>query len=326
MTDTYQHIAVGVIKDSSGDRVLVSKRPDKVHQGGLWEFPGGKMEQHESVTEALSREVREELGIDVTCSQPLIQIKHTYPEKSVLLHVREVTDWHGEPRGREGQEISWVSVEHLQDLDFPVANIPIIKALSLPDIYGITPDLTEYGEEFFDLLHRNLASGLRLLQYRSRHINHRDTAVILKRMHADCEKFNCRILVNGPPQHEYMDYIAGVHLTSDQLLSLSERCLGKDFLVAASCHNIVELEHAARIGIDFVVLSPVNVTGTHPDATPMGWDRFTELVADATIPVFALGGMDRFDLQRAREAGAQGIAMLGKLWNPSVSSQAAQSR
>lgn len=122
-------VAVGVI--CQGDTILIAKRPAHLHCGDLWEFPGGKIENQETTFQALKRECFEELGIEVTASEPLTDITHHYPEKSVQLNVHRVTAFEGEAQGREGQAIRWVSLADLSAYDFPEANHAIISALSL---------------------------------------------------------------------------------------------------------------------------------------------------------------------------------------------------
>ena len=122
------HVAVGVIVDAA-QRILVAQRPAHLHQGGLWEFPGGKVETGESVQQALVREFAEELAVEVLGSRPLIEISHDYSDKSVLLDVWWVDDFRGEPHGREGQIWQWVTVERLRELAFPAANEAIISAV-----------------------------------------------------------------------------------------------------------------------------------------------------------------------------------------------------
>lgn len=122
------HVAVGVISDGA-DRILIARRADHLHQGGLWEFPGGKVEPSETVEEALHRELLEELAIEVTAQQPLLTIAHDYTDKSVLLDVWWVSEFLGEPQAREGQPLRWVSVALLHEFNFPAANQPIIAAV-----------------------------------------------------------------------------------------------------------------------------------------------------------------------------------------------------
>ncbi|WP_049723585.1 8-oxo-dGTP diphosphatase MutT [Gilvimarinus polysaccharolyticus] len=125
------HVAVGVLTDPSG-KILIAKRPQATHQGGLWEFPGGKVEQGESVQQTLTRELYEEL--DVHCSEFLsvIQVSHDYGDKQVLLDVYRVVTFTGKPIGKEGQPLCWVTVDELDHYDFPAANYPIISALQRP--------------------------------------------------------------------------------------------------------------------------------------------------------------------------------------------------
>jgi 8-oxo-dGTP diphosphatase len=106
----YIHVAAAVVVDGLG-RVLVSQRPGHVHQGGLWEFPGGKLEAGETAETGLKRELHEELGITVQAARPLIRVYHAYPDKPVLLDVWRVTRYSGEPAGLEGQPIDWVAVD-----------------------------------------------------------------------------------------------------------------------------------------------------------------------------------------------------------------------
>src|SRR5690606_7572608 len=98
------HVAVGVIVNADG-KILIAKRPQTAHQGGLWEFPGGKVDAGETIEQALVRELREELAITVKDSRPLIQIRHHYPDKSVLLDVHKITRFEGNPIGNEGQPV-----------------------------------------------------------------------------------------------------------------------------------------------------------------------------------------------------------------------------
>ncbi len=121
------HVAVGVI--ARGDEIFITLRPDDVHQGGKWEFPGGKVEEGETVLQALRRELAEEVGITVNHSEPVIVITHDYGDKQVKLDVHRVKDFTGEPHGKEGQASRWVNVKSLNANDFPEANVPIISAL-----------------------------------------------------------------------------------------------------------------------------------------------------------------------------------------------------
>jgi 8-oxo-dGTP diphosphatase len=122
------HVAAGVILNANRE-VLLALRPKHKHQGGLWEFPGGKVEAAENVQSALARELLEELGIEITESAPMLVTCHDYDDKRVMLDVWLVTGFTGEPAGLEGQEVAWFRIAELDALEFPAANDPIVARL-----------------------------------------------------------------------------------------------------------------------------------------------------------------------------------------------------
>ena len=145
----FVHVAVGVIFDCSPSslasaNILIAKRADHQHQGGLWEFPGGKVETGERVQVALQRELEEELGLQSSIDdmRPLITIPFHYPDKSVLLDVWAVynTTAFKESIGKEGQPLVWVEQSELANYEFPAANKAIIDALLLPKKIAISQD------------------------------------------------------------------------------------------------------------------------------------------------------------------------------------------
>ena len=121
-------VAVGVIKQ--GQQVYISKRSDDLHQGGKWEFPGGKREANESIEQALTRELLEEVGIHVTQHSPFMLIEHDYGDKKVRLDVRLVEDFTGQASHQEGQQSKWVDISELKQFNFPEANKVIIDKLA----------------------------------------------------------------------------------------------------------------------------------------------------------------------------------------------------
>lgn len=244
----FVHVAAAVICNDQ-DQVLIAKRPENKHQGGLWEFPGGKVETDENVLTALGREVQEELGIDVQHARPLIQVKHHYPDKSVLLDVWRVDAFSGEPHGRERQPIEWCAVADLSAREFPEANRPIISALSLPDCYLITPS-PEDADEFLAKLETALQNGIRLVQLRAKGMDADAYKEIARQVVARCHVHDARVLLNGEPEWVAEVGADGVQLSSGHLRSLSQRPLGKEYLVAASCHTEEELKLALTLGAD----------------------------------------------------------------------------
>ena len=122
------HVVVGIMINPEGE-VLVAERQMQKFQGGRWEFPGGKVEKDETPLAALQRELDEEIGVEVQQARPLQQLRNTYPDKEILLDVWKVTEYNGEPLGKEGQKIRWVHLDVLFSIEIPDANIPIVKML-----------------------------------------------------------------------------------------------------------------------------------------------------------------------------------------------------
>ncbi len=309
------HVAAAAIFDESG-RVLIAQRPVHVHQGDLWEFPGGKVEAGETVREALARELHEELGIDVQQARPLIRVRHDYSDKSVLLDVWRVDGFGGEAlseKGREGQPLAWVQPHELSGYDFPAANIPIVTAVQLPDYYLVTPNPGDDSPTFLAQLETRLRDGIRLVQLRAKTLSGADYLALAKQCQALCERHGAVLMLNADPGLVVEVGAVGVHLDSGRLESLSERPDVK--WVSASCHSPEQLRQAEKLGADFVMLSPVSATASHPEIVPLGWEQFQVLADLAHCPVYALGGMTPADLQQAFVHGAQGVAAIRALWD-----------
>ncbi len=305
-------MAAAVICNDQG-QVLIAKRPLGKHQGGLWEFPGGKVEADEAVLDALKRELHEELGIEVEQARPLIRVHHHYSDKSVLLDVWRVDGFRGEPHGREGQPIEWCAVDALSAREFPEANRPIIAAAELPDCYLITPSPGVVDEYLADL-EIALQQGVRLIQLRAKGMAEDEYIALAKQVLERCHAVGARLLLNGEPEWVAEVGADGVQLSSGKLQSLRQRPLGKELLVGASCHTEAELQQALKLEVDFALLSPIKWTKSHPDTEPLGWNEMHRLVDEMPIPVYALGGVSRDDLDDAFAAGAQGIAAIRSLW------------
>ncbi|WP_341304612.1 Nudix family hydrolase [Pseudomonas sp. TMP25] len=307
------HVVAAVIRGIEG-QILLAKRSADKHQGGLWEFPGGKVEAGETAQEALARELHEELGIRPSASRPLIQVRHDYPDKHVLLDVWDVSAFSGEPHGAEGQPLAWVSPRQLSDYEFPAANQPIVAAARLPEHYLITPDGLS-GPELLRGIQAAVKSGIRLLQLRAPAMfdaQYRDIAVDALGLCAG----KAQLMLKGPLEWLGDFPAAGWHLTAKQLRELSAggRPLSKERWLAASCHSAEELALAAKMGVDFITLSPVQATQTHPDAEPLGWPHVSALLQGVNQPAYLLGGVTPSDVERAWQAGAQGVAGIRAFW------------
>jgi 8-oxo-dGTP diphosphatase len=315
------HVAAAAVNDDQG-RILITRRADHVHQGGLWEFPGGKVEPGETTAQALRRELLEELGIQALGSEPLIRVLHHYRDRSVLLDVHRVNAYSGVVEGREGQPWRWVPPGVLRDYAFPAADRPIITALLLPGRYLITGEDAVRSDEFLARLEQALDAGIELVQLRAKTLMEDEYRKLARRAVALCGERGARLLLNGPLELTLRLHAHGIHLTSAQLMNLPERPLGQDRLIGASCHNRNELMRAQDLGLDFAVLSPVRPTLSHPQAAPLGWEGFRRLVDQTAMPIYALGGMGAGDLTQAKRAGAQGIAAIRGLWPLSTGSDA----
>lgn len=311
------HVVAAVVVDHAG-RILITRRHDHLHQGGLWEFPGGKVEAGESVPAALSRELAEELGIAVRAARPLIRVPHAYPDRRVLLDVWRVDRFDGEARGMEGQPLQWVPPAELDHYAFPAANHPIVTAARLPSVYLITPEPGSAAEwpEFLRRLELLLANGIRLVQLRSKQLPVPELLALAQQAATVCRAAGATLLVNcAPEQQAQLPPGVGLHLASSQLHGLIGRPAASERLLCVSCHTAEELAQAQRIGADFVVLSPVKATATHPDAAPIGWEGLRALTEQSVMPVYALGGMRPEDRSLSWAHGAQGIAAIRGIWD-----------
>ena len=311
-TPAVLRVAAAVVRRADGT-VLLSLRPAHTAHGGLWEFPGGKLEAGERPIDGLARELDEELGIEIDAATPLIVVRHAYPASIVELIVFDVHAWRGEAHGREGQRIEWVAPATLRTREFPAANLAITTAVVLPRIVMVTPDLGDDEVAFLARLETCLASGIELVQLRIRATGEQRQRVIAAANEA-CVRHGARLMLNGAPQEGLTLGVAGVHLNRHQLFQFEQRPVPADMLLSAACHDASELAQAERIGADFVYLSPVKATSSHVDSALLGWAGLRALCATSHVPVYALGGMTPQCLAHAARAGCQGIAMLSGIW------------
>ena len=297
-------VAAAVIQRADGAFLLAQRPAGKVY-AGYWEFPGGKVEAGEASEHALARELHEEIGIDACTAYPWITRVYAYPHATVRLNFFRVTAWKGDPHPREEQAITW---QHFgAPLVEPMlpANAPVLAALALPHEYAITDAENRGRDPMLVKVRERLAAGLKLVQVRDKDLPRREEFArsVLRLAHRQ----GARVLLNGGPAIG-----DGVHYTAAQLMSLRERPQG--ILAAASCHDAAELERAMALELDFAVLGPVRPTTSHPGARTLGWEGFARLARGASIPVYAIGGVQRTDLETAWRAGAHGVAMISGAW------------
>lgn len=305
------HVAVAVMQREDG-QVLLAERPRGKVSAGCWEFPGGKFEIAETARQALARELHEELGVELDAAFPWLTYEHAYPDKTVRLHFYRVLAWHGTPHGREGQRVSWQDPQAVTVGPLMPANDRALKALTLPPVYAITNAEKHGIAGFMPRLEAALERGARLIQVRERRLSPEQLAQFARRVVALAHRHGARVLVNGDESLALKAGADGVHLQANQLMRLSRRPSGR--LWAASCHDARELARAAELHADFVTLSPVLPTPTHPDVPGMGWERFSGLVNNTAVPVYALGGMKLELLDTAIQHGAHGVSLLSGIW------------
>ncbi|SFE42910.1 Nudix family hydrolase [Nitrosomonas sp. Nm166] len=308
-------VVAAVIMRPNG-QFLLTRRPKGKIYSGYWEFPGGKVENNESLLQALERELWEELGIQIRHPYPWITRVFSYSHATVRLHFFRVVEWEGRVAPQEKQGLFWQWPHQIAVSPVLPANGPILQALLLPPLYAIT-QAAEIGiEPALKQIEQALQNGLRLLQIREKQMAKDLLREFSRQILALAHDYQARVLINSDMALVREIGADGVHLTSSQLMALSSRPDPEYGLCGASCHNTEELFAAQQLGLDFVVLSPVQPTLSHPELFPLGWRKFAALIRDYPLPVYALGGLRLEDLQIAQGMGAHGIALMRGIVNP----------
>ena len=297
-------VAAAVIERADGT-FLLACRPEGKPYPGYWEFPGGKIEPGEDARAALVRELREELGIEVREATPWITRVYAYTHATVRLHFFRVTAWDGEPRPLEDQAIAWQRAEAPDLSPMLPANAPVLAALALPAVMVVSSASESSFDAWILRLAGLLATERPLVQIREKGLDRLRVQHLLSRALARATPFGSPVVVNS--DCGAFAQADGVHLTARALLASQARPAGR--LAGASCHDAREIEHAARLGLDYVVVGPVKETASHPGAATLGWEGFAALVRDCALPAYAIGGLARADLAEARRHGAHGVAL-----------------
>ncbi len=315
MSKPYIRVAAGVILNQDR-QVLLAQRPEGKPWSGWWEFPGGKIEEGESVEHALARELEEELGIEIAGAQKWVRFIYEYPKNIVELWFCKVTDWQGEPRGLENQAFAWTAPEQATELGdlLPASEAPI-QWLQIPEVYALSqwqsPELQEHYKARFEAA---LTQGVRLFQLREPEwpegVGAKSLQALFEYMLERCHAHGAKLLVSSVHPKAWVKKADGVQLRAQDAVQLEERPVPEDKLLGVSCHHLADLLYAQHLNADFMLLGHVLATPSHADAEPLGWEQFAQLAQEAGRPVFAIGGQSLETLNQAQAHGAHGVAVL----------------
>ena len=301
-------VAVGIMQRADGT-IFVQRRQGTWE--GYWEFPGGKIEDHEDAKTAMARELHEETGVKVKTADLWLRRRHYFPQGPIDIHFFRVRLWHNEPTGAEGQEYQWAPLTTPLKRLLP-ANQTIWKWLQLPPLYAITAAEVLGVDKALEKLETALKQDLGAVQLRDKTLPPKERLRFAKAAAALTKHHGALLLINDNARLATAVAADGLHLSSAHLRRRKTK--PKFRWTAASCHNAEELAIAKRLKLDFAVLSPVSKTLSHVAAAALGWEKFSTIAAAGTLPIYALGGMTAADLDTAYANGASGIAMMRAAW------------
>lgn len=318
----------------------LERRPDSAHLGGMLAFPGGKCQPGESPSDALARELFEELGILPQESRLLMEIPWVYSAKShdledkqkpkyLRLMVYRVEKWQGELHGREGQSVTPQTLDCSRQSEWmsalPPANRGIVAALCLPPRIAITAPCGA-GDAGFAVWHQALVKTADALRQR---FGGRASIVQL-RPGRDLSMAQWAAAVNTIQSMGLLAWVNadldiaigcradGVHLNRYRLASEDREALAdwraENRWVSASGHTLEEVRLANEFGVDALLVSPILPTLSHPGEPGIGWARFGELTREATMPTYALGGMSEAYVPHVQGLAGQGVAAIRGYW------------
>ncbi|MDA0820808.1 MAG: NUDIX domain-containing protein [Proteobacteria bacterium] len=310
-------VVAGVIRRADGKMLLALRHKD-AHQGGLWEFPGGKREPNENRFAALKRELREELGITICSATPLLRLQYAYPTKTVDLDAWEVLQWDGTERGCEGQQIAWVAPSELTNYRFPAANEPIIRAAFLPRIL-LTLALSATLERFpVEQFKSAIAAGLGNILHFPAGFPASLRDFRMRELIRFCGQVGTKLLIIDDALSE-----RGFNSKAHALSSNGLGDYSRNIFVGVVCNAPEELAHAELNGADFAVLRAQIFENLRAGLSPVAWTELAALVLRSSMPVYIEGDFGEPDLARAINAGCQGIA-LNRSFRPTDSAMITQ--
>jgi len=300
-------VAVGVLVRTDG-AVLLADRPMGKPYAGYWEFPGGKIEDGESVEQALERELAEELGVRVRSTLPWTVLEYDYPHAYVRLHFHRIFDWLGTPHPVEGQQLMFLRPGENPPTPLLPAAVPALRWIQLPTVTAYSKQVSTNAEQAQQRVERALARGLRQILWYEPLLADAALERALRACSTNARAYGARLLIDGriaPYRPELAD---GCFLGAEQLRSITVRP-GVPW-VGAGVRDQNDLAHAAALACDFAVIEQ----GTGPqhaaDPDPLAvWELIGALCRDSPLPVYATLEPNIENLRQARCHGAHGLAV-----------------
>lgn len=292
MSKPIVRVAIGLL--FSHACVLVGFRQAHQHQGNKYEFPGGKIDLHERPEDACRREIKEEVGVEISDWLPWDYMQHEYDDVIVQLHFF-YTYIDDTLRSQIQSPWFWCERERLSEFKFPKANQAVIKRLQWPPLIQISADLN--AMTYLPPNH--------LFYYRPNHTDDVNMKAI-DVTHYSKLMINWAYAIQLLP--EAQKQLAAIHIRQNQLYTLKREDLLMGAKYIAACHDLKAVQFAQDLGCEAVLISPVQATATHPDAKPIGFDGLATIAAKSHLLVYGLGGLKAKDLTQIKQCQAYGVA------------------
>lgn len=303
-------VSCGVLENEAGE-ILIAQRPVGKVAAGKWEFPGGKVEPGESERTALSRELEEELGVQVSNARFLGRLRQDYAGCTVWLNTWRVESFRGTPVAREVQKLAWVTPEKVPHYDLLPSCWRVLVALRLPRDYVFTPPTGDLDDWLPAV--SGLPDGAQL-RLRRPHLDDDRYCEEAKRLLPACRSHRIGLILDRDPAWVQILGAAGWHADGRVLHAVRERPLPREYWCLASGHGTGDLQRAWQAGMDAAVLGPVQLTASHPGMPPLGWNSFARAAGRAGLPVYAIGGIGPAQYEVAMAHGASGVAGISAYW------------
>ncbi len=294
-------VAVGVLLRADG-AVLLADRPAGKPYAGYWEFPGGKVEDGETVAQALARELDEELGVQVRDSTPWVVMEYDYPHAYVRLHFRRVPQWSGTPRSVESQQLRFVLPGEQAPAPLLPAAVPAMRWIQLPAVMGISPPDARTVAAATQWLADVLGRGLRQVIWRAPLLEGAARQDAWEACQALARLHGARVLVApGLPAENFdgalesagdLSPVFGCYLDAPALRAAAHRPSAA--WLGAGVEDASDLARAMALGCDFAVIESAGAAS---------------LLAAAPLPIYLPADLGLENLRLAQAAGAHGLAV-----------------